>query len=245
MMRVVIAEDEAPAKEKLRRWLEECEDVEVIGEAADGQSALRAIEALEPDVVFLDIQMPVLSGLEVAAQLQTTTAPLIVFVTAHSDHAIQAFDLNAIDYLLKPYDKERLSRTLDRVRSRFADTEVRSTAVRVAREFPGASDRLLVPDGAQLRMIDRDAIHWLEANDNYVSIHTATRSYLVRRTLQDLLLQLGEGKFVRVHKSAAVNLAEIHALHPLFKGDFEIELRSGTRVRLSRRFRDALSLMGC
>ena len=192
MMRALIAEDEAPAREKLRRWLFEQADVQVVGEAGDGHTALEMIHSVAPDVVFLDIQMPNLNGLEVAAQLQTTLAPLLIFVTAHSDHAVQAFDLNAIDYLLKPYDKSRFICTLERVRSRIASPEARTAAVRVAREHTGVTDRLVVPDGEQLRIIERDTIQWLEANDNYVSIHTAARTYLVRRTLQDLLMQLGE-----------------------------------------------------
>lgn len=239
-MRTLIVDDEAPARDKLRRWLAAQPDMQIIGEAADGQTALHLIETLAPEVVFLDIQMPLLDGLQVAAQLQTSTAPLLVFVTAYSAHAVQAFDLNAIDYLLKPYDQERLERTLDRVRARRANPEVRAAAILTARQQLGASDRLLIPDGEQLRIIERSTIHWLEANDNYVDIHTANRTYHVRRTLQDLIAQLGERQFVRVHKSAAVNVAEIQALHPLFKGDYEIELRGGARVRMSRRYRDTL-----
>lgn len=245
MMRVLIVDDEAPARDKLRRWLLEQSDIDVVGEAADGEHALRMIDAAVPDLVFLDIEMPVVTGLEIAANLQTTTAPLLVFVTAHSDHAVRAFDLNAIDYLLKPYDKERFSRMLERARSRLSNPEARIAAVHIARRQASATDRLLVPDGAQLRLIDSNAIHWLEANDNYVRIHTAGRAYHVRRTLQDLLAQLSERQFVRVHKSAAVNIAEIQALHPLFKGDYEIELRSAARIRMSRRFKEALfQLMG-
>jgi two-component system LytT family response regulator len=240
MMRALIVDDEAPAREKLHRWLGEEPDMEVVGEAADGASAVRAIGDLAPDIVFLDIQMPAMSGLEVAAQLQSTNAPILVFVTAHSDHALKAFDLNAIDYLLKPYDKERFLRALARARTRLASPEARRAAVQLAREQTGGSERLLVPDGEQLRLIECGAIHWLEADDNYVGIHTRERTYYVRRTLQDLLQQLGERHFVRVHKSAAVNVAEIRALHPLFKGDCEIELRSGARVRMSRRYRQSL-----
>jgi two-component system, LytTR family, response regulator len=240
MMRALIVDDETPARDKLRRWLTEQVDVQIIGEAADGAHATQLIDTLAPDIVFLDIQMPAMDGLQVASQLQTTTAPLLIFVTAHSDHAVQAFDLNAIDYLLKPYDKDRLLRTLARVRARFSNPEARSTAVRVARGQTGASDRLLVPDGEQLQLIESRSIHWLEANDNYVTIHTTARTYHLRRTLQDLLVQLGSQSFARVHKSAAVNVAEIQTLHPLFKGDFEIELRSGARIRMSRRYRDTL-----
>ncbi len=119
MMRTLIVDDEAPARDKLRRWLDEHADIELVGEAADGLKAAQAIETLRPSVVYLDIQMPGLSGLEVAAQLEPQDAPLIVFVTAYDEHAVRAFDLNAVDYLLKPYDRDRLLRTLTRVRERL------------------------------------------------------------------------------------------------------------------------------
>jgi two-component system, LytTR family, response regulator len=237
-MRALIVDDEAPARDKLRRWLGEHADITVAGDSADGLAAAAAIAALEPDVAFLDIQMPGLSGLEVASQLEPADAPLIVFVTAFDEHAIKAFDLDAVDYLLKPYDKDRLRKTLDRVRQRRAGDA--ASAVQTARAQVGSSERLLVPHGEELKLIDAQSIHWLEADDNYVHVHTAGAHYLLRRTLTDLLAQLGQQRFARIHKSAAVNLSEVAALSPLFKGDHEVKLRSGTILRLSRRFKDAL-----
>jgi len=238
MMRVLIVDDEAPARDKLRRWVGAQGDFEVAGEAADGLAAAAAIESLKPDVVFLDIQMPGLSGLEVAAQLESDAAPLLVFVTAFDEHAIRAFDLNAVDYLLKPYDRDRLEKSLQRLRERRGAAQL-GNAVRTARAQTRSSERLLVPRGEQLELIEASAIHWLEADDNYVHVHTAGAKYLVRRTLADLLEQLGE-RFVRIHKSTAVNLAEVASLAPLFKGDHEVRLRSGALLRLSRRFKDEL-----
>ncbi|HEV2702938.1 MAG TPA: LytTR family transcriptional regulator DNA-binding domain-containing protein [Steroidobacteraceae bacterium] len=240
MIRTLVVDDEAPARDKLRRWLAEQPDIEIVGEAHDGLAAAAAIANLIPDVVFLDIQMPALSGLEVAAQLEADSAPLLVFVTAFDAHAIKAFELNAVDYLLKPYDKDRLDRTLDRLRSRCAKAEPAAPAVHVARSQTGSSERLLVPHGSQLQLIDAASIHWLQADDNYVHVHTAQGRYLLRRTLTDLLALLGEQRFVRIHKSAAVNLAEIAALAPLFKGDHDVQLRSGVTLRLSRRYKDEL-----
>lgn len=206
------------------------------GEFSDGLTATQGIIAAPPDVVFLDIQMPGLNGLEVAAQLEPENAPLLVFVTAYDAHALAAFDLNAIDYLLKPYDEERFRRALDRVRERLLSPGQPTSAVRVARSYIGVSERLLVPAGDSLRLIDSASVHMLEADDNYVHVHTADRQYLLRRTLRDLLQQLGEQRFVRIHKSIAVNIAEIDALSPLFKGDYELRLRSGKVLRLSRRY---------
>ncbi len=240
MMRVIIADDEPPARDKLRRWLAEQPDLDVVAEVGDGVTAVQCIEALSPDIVFLDIQMPGMSGLEAAAHLQSTNAPLLVFVTAFAEHALQAFDLNAIDYLLKPYDQERLLRTLERVRERMPNKTLHANAIQFARQQLVGNRRLLVPDGGKLSMIEREAIRWMEADDNYVHLHCGEKRYLVRRTLQDLLAQLGEDQFVRIHKSTAVNVAEIAALHPLFKGDYEVQLRSGEKLRLSRRYKDAL-----
>jgi two-component system LytT family response regulator len=239
VMRVLVADDEAPARGKLQRWLAEQPDIEVVAEAEDGLRAAEAIERLKPEVVFLDIQMPGLSGLEVAAQLEQETAPLIVFVTAFDEHAIKAFELSAIDYLLKPYDKDRLLKTLSRIRGRPADGSARA-AVATARAQTHSHDRLLVPVGETLQLIDTATVEWLEANDNYVHVHTTARSYLLRRTLQDLLEQLGDKQFARIHKSAAVNIAAVRAFTPLFKGDYEVQLRNGKVLRLSRRFKDQL-----
>jgi two-component system, LytTR family, response regulator len=236
MIRTIIVEDEEPARAKLRRWLGNEPDMELVGEFADGLSAAHSIMTDPPDVVFLDVQMPGLSGLEVAAQLEREASPVLVFVTAHDAHALAAFDLNAVDYLLKPYDEERFRRALERVRNRLHAPEERRSAVRVARAQTGISDRLLVPAGDGLRLIDSASIHSLEADDNYVHVRTADQEYLLRRTLRDLLQQLGEHRFVRIHKSTAVNIVEIDTLAPLFKGDYELKLRSGRTLRLSRRY---------
>lgn len=240
MIRVVIADDESPARDKLQRWLAEQNDIDVVAAAEDGLQAASAIEQLRPHVAFLDIQMPALNGLEVAAQLEQETAPLIVFVTAYDEHAVKAFDLNAVDYLLKPYDKDRLLRSLLRIRARLGDAQAHSSAIATARAQTNSSERLLVPEGERLQLLDSAAIEWLEADDNYVHVHTATRKYLLRRTLQDLLAQLGEQRFARIHKSAAVNIAAIGSFTPLFKGDYEVSLRNGRTLRLSRRYKDAL-----
>ena len=240
MIRVLIADDESPARDKLQRWLGELNGIEVVAPAEDGLQAAACIDRLRPDVAFLDIQMPGLNGLEVAAQLEQATAPLIVFVTAYDEHAVKAFDLSAVDYLLKPYDKERLLKAVARVRERLGDRQARAPAVATARAQTGSSERLLVPEGERLQLLDSGSIDWLEADDNYVHVHTATRKYLLRRTLQDLLAQLGEQRFARIHKSAAVNIAAIASLTPLFKGDYELSLRNGVILRLSRRYKDAL-----
>ncbi|HEX4910945.1 MAG TPA: response regulator, partial [Permianibacter sp.] len=224
MIRVLIVDDEAPARAKLQRWLGEQSAFTVVGEADNGLSAAEAIAQQQPDLVLLDIQMPGLSGLEVAAQIDVTPAPLIVFVTAFDDHAVKAFELNAVDYLLKPYDKDRLLRTLTRVQQRLqtrstpanaastdaansnktdSNTAESSTtgynktdpnngidsarhAARALQQQHGPLNRLLVPVGEGLQLLDVDRIHWCQADDNYLHLHTDTARYTLRRTLQDL-----------------------------------------------------------
>ena len=245
MIKALIVDDEAPAREKLRLWLNDTQDFSVIGEFGDGLDAAQGLAEHASDVVFLDVQMPGLTGLELAAQLEPALAPLLVFVTAYDAHALAAFELNAMDYLLKPYDRERFGRTLDRVRDRLKSGGSRLPQVSLARAQTGVSDRLLVPTKAGLKLIDSSCVHSLEADDNYVHVYTTAQCYVLRRTLRDLLMQLGEQRFVRIHKSTAVNIREIDSLTPLFKGDFEMRLRSGKLLRLSRRYADDLfTLMG-
>ncbi len=237
MIRALIVDDEVPARAKLRLLLSAQDELEIVGERADGPSAAQAIVTLSPDVVFLDVQMPGMSGLDVAAQLETASAPCIVFVTAFDVHAVSAFDLGAVDYILKPYDEERFRRAMERVRERLLLPPAgRAGAVTLARAQLGPAERLLVPSGDELRLIDSATIESLEADGNYVHVQTSGGAYLLRRTLQDLLRQLGDGRFIRIHKSAAVNINDIEALSPLFKGDYELRLRSGRTFRLSRRF---------
>jgi len=222
-----MVEDEAPARDKLRRWLLQEPDIDLVGEAEDGSTALRALTELAPDVVFLDIRIPEIDGLELAERLSAPGAPVIVFVTAHAEHAATAFDVDAVDYLLKPYDKERFDRCIGRIRQKLAS----STPVRRP---------LIVPVRDELRLLDDRAIVWLEAEDNYVRIHTSERDYLLRRTLQDLLGSLDQRQFLRIHRSRSVNIAEISSLRPMLHGDAEIRLLDGKTLRVSRRYRHAL-----
>lgn len=240
MIRVVVADDEAPAREKLERWLAEQPDMTIVASVEDGLSAAQCIEQFAPDVAFLDVQMSALTGLQVAAQLEPSSAPLIVFVTAFDEHAVKAFDLNAVDYLLKPYDRERFASAVQRVRERLRSHETGAAAVTVGRARSPGCERLLVPERDRLQLIETASIEWLEADDNYVHVHACGRTYLLRRTLQDLLSQLGEQRFMRIHRSAVVNLGCIASLTPLFKGDYEIHLHNGRVLRLSRRYREAL-----
>jgi two-component system LytT family response regulator len=227
-MRILIVDDERPARDKLRRMLAAEPGITAIDEARDGVEALEKLPAFAPDLLLLDIQMPEVSGLDVAASLPAP-APLVVFVTAYDEYAIRAFDANAIDYLLKPYDQPRLDRALHRARERLAHAAaVTAPALAIT--------RLLVPERSGTRIVAVDDIQWIETADNYVVLHTAAGAPLMRQTLSGLLDKLGP-RFVRCHRRAAVQASCIARIVNHDKGDGELLLHGGARVPLSRQFR--------
>lgn len=232
-MRVLIVDDERPARDKLRHLLAREAGIDAVEEAADGFDALARIGSFRPDALFLDIQMPELSGIELAASLPAPS-PLVVFVTAFDQYAIHAFDANAIDYLLKPYDGPRLARALERLRERLRAREAPAP-------LPAALPvrQLLVSERSGTRIVRVDDIEWIETADNYVVLHSAGGQPLLRQTLAALVERLGPG-FVRCHRRAAVQLSWIERVVPLEKGDCELVLRGGARVPCSRQYRAAL-----
>lgn len=229
-MRVLIVDDEAPARERLQRLLALVADVEVVGQAEDALDALKQIEALAPDLLLLDVQMPGASGLDLAASLPDP-APGIVFVTAYDQYALQAFEVAALDYLLKPVAPEQLQRALLRARARSSGERDAP-----ARPLPL---RLLIPDRGRTHVLALGDVIWLEAADNYVQVHTVQEAPLMRRTLVGILQDLGPG-FVRTHRSAAVALAHVLTLEALDKGDAVVRMHGGATVPCSRSFRPAL-----
>lgn len=235
-MRILIVDDERPARDKLRRLLALEADVSAIDEAADGVAALERLPVFKPDLLLLDIQMPEINGLELAASLPAP-APLVVFVTAYDDYAIRAFDANAIDYLLKPYDQARLQRALQRVRQRL-ETQPPLTPATAPPVLPmPAIAQLLVPERGGVRVVAVEQIQWISTADNYVELHTASGQPLLRQTLTALLDHLGP-RFVRCHRRAAVQLDWIASYQAQGKGDGELLLRGGARVPCSRQYRD-------
>lgn len=228
-LRVLLVDDEAPARSRLRRLLLAHPQIEVVAEARDGREALALVGTHEPDALFLDVQMPEVNGLDVAASL-ADPAPAVVFVTAFDHYALPAFDAAAIDYLLKPADAERVARAVQRLLQRGARRAG-------ARPSP---QRLIVHEHGRTHVIAVDTIEWLEAADNYVALHGGgPHAPLLRRTLQALLADLGDG-FVRTQRGAAVALAHVRAIEPLTKGDAQVCMRGGARVPCSRRYRRTL-----
>lgn len=234
-IRVLIVDDEQPARDKLRRLLGQTSAAArlLIEEAKDGVEALTRVALERPDVMFLDIQMPEVSGLEVAASLPAP-APLVVFVTAYDQYAVPAFDANAIDYLLKPYDLARLQRALDRVLDRLRTTDAPPPA---AHGLP--MRQLMVTERGVTRVVRVERIGWIETADNYVVLHCEDEAPLLRQSLAALVESLGTG-FVRCHRRAAVQLSWVERVVTLEKGDGELLLRGGARVPCSRQYRAEL-----
>ncbi len=222
-MKILIVDDEAYARDKLRRLVAEHVADAIVSEARDGREALECIQKQQPDLVFLDIQMPEMDGITVASQL-TAPVPLIIFVTAYDQFALQAFDANAIDYLLKPYDEARLLRALQKV------SERRASRVQ-------AEQHLLLNEKGRVNVIRLADIIRLEAADNYVMIHTGQQQHMMRQTLSGLQEKLGQG-FVRCHRSHIVRLDQIAQILPAQKGDAELVLLDDTRLPCSRQHRD-------
>jgi two-component system LytT family response regulator len=235
-LRTLIVDDEAPARERLRRLLCDNSFVELIGEAEDGVKAVELIEEKNPDLVLLDIQMPGLDGLGVIRALQKP--PLIIFVTAYDEYAIRAFEVNALDYLLKPFTRVRLERAVERAYqelSKRADFSIKLDALfETLREQPRYLDRIAVRKGSRIFVINVSEIDWFGAESGLIFIHTKEEKYVTNYTLEELESRLNPDMFFRAHRSAIVNLTKIKEIIPWFAGSHKIRLTNGAEVDLSR-----------
>jgi two-component system, LytTR family, response regulator len=244
-LRVVVADDEPLIRRGLTRMLESETGVRVVGQARHGKEALAMVEREAPDLLFLDVQMPEMNGLEVAAELSGRPRPGIVFVTAFDRYAVKAFDHYAIDYLLKPFDEERLGIALTRARARLSagagDGEVMAArlAELLARFRPrgGYRERFIVQTGNRVVLVNVTDVEWIEAADNYARLHAGGVRHVVRETLKQLETDLDPGHFVRIHRSCMVNLSKVKELRTLGSGDCSVTVTSGASLTLSRRYR--------
>lgn len=243
---VVIVDDEPPARAKLRRFLAALPEFKIKAEADSVDSAVAQITQHRPDIVYLDIQLGSRSGFDVLEAIHGLLSPHIVFTTAYSEYAVRAFDVQAIDYLLKPFDRERFIQSVGRVKAELADPEPGELEERVRRvlaAMPGHAapvKQILVRDRARAYFVSVDSIERLSASGNYVEIHAGGKVHLMREPLAKLIAQLDTAEFIRVHRSHAVKVAFIAELQPMFHGDYELILRNGERLPLSRRYKALL-----
>lgn len=236
-IRTLLVDDEVLARLALRQALAAHADFEIVGECGNAAEALQAVAALAPDLLFLDVRMPGLDGFKLLHQLKPDTLPMVVFATAYGQHALKAFDANALDYVLKPIDQARFDQALARVRRHWQGLRQPATPAMAATGTGGHAQRISVRVGEHIRVIATESIDWIQADGNYVHIHVGKQAYLHRETLSGLLATLDPARFLRIHRGTLVNVERISEIHPLFQGNAEVMLRDGTRLQLSRRFR--------
>ena len=246
-IRVLVADDELPARQRLIDLLRRDEQIASVSEAADGQTTVEKIQRENPDLLFLDVQMPELDGLGVIDAIGAAQMPLTVFVTAYDQHAIRAFEANALDYLLKPFSDERFESTMTRAKARLDERSMKEFGQRVVKMVNAAPqsperrlDRLVVKAGGTTRFIRVIDIDWIEAAGVYVTLHVGSKELLYRAALNDLAEKLDSRRFVRVHRSALINIESIVQLEPISHGEFEAVLKNGSRTRVSRTYRAQL-----
>jgi two-component system, LytTR family, response regulator len=242
-LRVVIVDDEPPARDKIREVLERMGDVEIVGEAGDGPSAAQAIQDLKPALVFLDVRMPEMDGFGVLAALPPEELPLVVFVTAFDSFAVRAFDVHAVDYVLKPFDTARLCEAVARAQERLDRAEETDRERRVLELMADLAprrrplERALVKTGARFEFVRMTEVDWIEATGNYVTLHVGARAPLLRHTLNGIERQLDPERFRRIHRSAIVNVDRVKEIRLLASGEYNARLHDGTELRVSRGYR--------
>ncbi|HEY4219202.1 MAG TPA: LytTR family DNA-binding domain-containing protein [Gemmatimonadaceae bacterium] len=250
-IRTVIVDDEALGRDRIRSLLESHADVDVIGVCEDGSTAVETIDRLRPDLVFLDVQMPGMDGFEVVDNLEPGRLPAIVFVTAHDGHAIRAFEVHALDFLLKPFDQKRFEKALERARTQLNRGGARTPVIdsRIVslleelHEERKYSERLIVKSSGRVFFVRTDDIDWVEASGNYVKVHTKNEAHVLRESMKNMEAKLDPKIFVRIHRSAIVNIDCIKELEPWFHGEYIVIMRDGTRLTASRVFSDRLSAL--
>jgi two-component system LytT family response regulator len=251
-IRALIVEDEPLARDLVRAMLADEADVEIIGESDNGvDAALKIIQQL-PDLVFLDVQIPDLDGFGVLDEVRSAIGrlPIVIFVTAYDNYALRAFDVHAVDYLLKPYDSQRFSEALGRARQQLERRELDDLNVKLQALLGEMRDahktfleRFVVQSSGRVFFVPVDEVEWIEAQANYLQLHTGKTSYLVRGTMQTVENRLDPRRFVRIHRSSIVNIRKIRELQPWFHGEYKVVLHDGTSLTLSRSFRDRLPIL--
>jgi two-component system LytT family response regulator len=245
-MSAVIVEDDPVAREALKSMLTRQRDLEVIGTSSSGREAVEAINGLKPDVVFLDIELPEMNGFDVLGAIENGRRPAVIFVTANEMGAARAFDVDAIDYLVKPCTHDRLESALDRARERMRHGQVRELHEKIeslladVRKESSGTERITIKSNGRIVFLRLADIDWAEAADNYVNLHVGTESHLFRETMNALERRLAAKRFVRISRSAMVNIEQIKELQPTLHGEYVVVLRNGTKLTLTRGYREKL-----
>lgn len=238
-IRTIVVDDEPLARERLCNWLRRESDIVLVGECSQGLEAVEVLRRERPDLVFLDVQMPGLTGVQVLGALEDAVPPAVVFVTAHEHFAVDAFEVQAVDYLLKPVSRERFRTALERVFRRLAENWTESS-----KAVPSVPDRFAVKHNGRIVLVPVSDIDWVGSADNYVELHVGPQTYLLRETMTAIHRRLPSERFVRVSRTAIVQVARVRQLEPLFHGEYSVELQSGAKVTLSRSHRDQLPRFG-
>jgi two-component system LytT family response regulator len=245
-IRTLIVDDEPLARERLATLLATEPDVEVVAQCRDGEEAVMAVQDHSPDLMFLDVQMPGMDGFEVIDAVGPERMPLVIFVTAYDQHALRAFGVRALDYILKPFDRERFAEALQRARKQVERDETGDLGRRLLalvkdlRRDQPRSDRLVVKSAGRLFFLRMDEIDWIEASGNYVRLHVGPASHLLRETMNAIEGRLDPEKFFRIHRSRIVNMERIQEMQPWLNGEYAVVLKTGTRLTLSRGYREKL-----
>ena len=250
-IRVLVVDDEPLARRGIRQLLDSETDFEIVGECKNGREAVSALEKLSPELIFLDIQMPLLDGFSFIEKVGAQNLPEIVFVTAYDEYAIRAFEINALDYLLKPVDPERFQKTLERVREQIKNKQPRQMEQKLAAllenlKLPESEkylERIAIKENGRVTFLNIDEILWISSEGNYVGLHTKGEMHLLRETMDAIERKLDSRKFLRLRRSTIVRIEQIKELHPLFNGEFEVVLKNGTRLASSRRYRKNLDAL--
>jgi two-component system LytT family response regulator len=246
-IRALVVDDEPIAREGIRMHVEQEPDVEIVCECANGLDAVRAIEEYAPDLVFLDVQMPGLDGFGVLEAVGVERMPAVVFVTAYDRYALKAFEVHALDYLLKPFDAERFQKAMGHARRAIQDETSRAVNTRLLalienlRQPERYLERLVIKTAGRIFFMSVDEIDWIEAADNYVKLHSASETHLLRETVNNLESRLDPQRFVRIRRSTIVSIDRIKELRPITGGEYSVLLKSGVELVSSRRYRGRLA----
>jgi two-component system LytT family response regulator len=243
-LRLLIVDDEPLIRKGIRNAASRIENIEVVAECGSGTEAISTILSERPDLVLLDVQMPDCTGLDVIREIGPGRMPAVIFITAYDDYAVEAFELNAVDYLLKPFDEERFRESVERARQRIGDGTrpefVRQLEALLELKAKKWAERLVIRNGERYEFVSADTIDWIESANNYVELCCGPKRYLMGETLTNLEGRLDPAKFRRVHRCRIVNTSHIVAVHPLFSGTYEMELHNGARLTTGRQYKDVV-----